>query len=225
MLILARRGNVSLALQAIDGHGVARRPVPASASFAPGQTWERVLSGRAEARLIEIAGLRPGGAELAMRPLLLQPGDLSCRDGARQVVQFGSVDGVLVSLKLQRRETGGEPTREYALADGALLHQAANCARDSRLELALTLLGRMGRADAAPYLAAMAEESGNPSLRWQALRECLGLDTAVGFSALGTVARRADDTLAGPAGALRAQLLETYPQLAALEAGGLPCPV
>lgn len=224
MLMLARRGNVSLALQAIDGRAAARRPLPRSAGFVPGQSWERVVAGSAEASRIALVRLRPGGAELAMQPVKLKAGDCHHRDGAREVVQLRSVSGILVSLKLQCRDTDGEPTREYALADGALLHQATNSSQDSRLELAMTLLGRMGRTDAAPLLGAMAEERGSASLRWQALRECLGLDTATGFAALSTVARRVDDPLAGPAGALRAQLLESYPALAALEAGDTSCP-
>lgn len=223
MLMLARRGNVTLALQAIDGRGAARRPLPCSAGFAPGRSWERMLAGAADANRIRLVRLRPGGAELAVDPVRLKAGDCDQRDGAREIVQLRSVSGLLVSLKLQHRDSCGEPMREYALADGALLHQAANCSQDSRLELALTLLGRMGRADAVPLLAAMAEEHGNSSLRWQALRECLGLDTARGFAALGTIARRAADPLSGPAGALRAQLLESYPALAALETGDHAC--
>lgn len=54
----------------------------------------------------------------------------------------------------------------------------------------------------------------SPHLRWQALRECLGLDSGAGFAALTGIAQRSDDPLAAPAGALRAQLLEAYPQLA-----------
>ena len=38
--------------------------------------------------------------------------------------------------------------------------------------------------------------------------------------ALAALARRADDPLAAPAGALRAQLLESWPQLAQLETAG-----
>ena len=64
----------------------------------------------------------------------------------------------------------------------------------------------------------MAEEAGSPHLRWQALRECLGLDSAIGFAALSAIARRSVDPLAVPAGALRAQLLEAYPQLAEVSA-------
>jgi hypothetical protein len=101
-----------------------------------------------------------------------------------------------------------------------LLHQAAGSPRDSRLELTAALLGRMGRSDAAPMLAAMAEERVSAHLRWQALRECLGLDSAAGFATLTLLAGRDDDPLAGPAAALRSQLLETYPQLAGIS----PCP-
>ena len=92
--------------------------------------------------------------------------------------------------------------------------------RESRFELAAALLGRMGRSDAAPLLAAMAEEHGGQSLRWQSLKECLGLDSGAGFAALDRIAAQAGDPLAGPATALRAQLLERYPQLA----GAVPCP-
>ena len=105
-------------------------------------------------------------------------------------------------------------TREFRLADGTLAHQAAGNPRESRFELAAALLGRMGRSDAAPLLAAMAEEHGGQSLRWQSLKECLGLDSGTGFAALSRIAAQAGDPLAAPAAALRAQLLERYPQLA-----------
>ena len=75
----------------------------------------------------------------------------------------------------------------------------------------------MGRSDAAPLLAAMAEEQGGTGMRWQALRECLGLDSALGFAALRTIAQRSGDPLAVPAGALAAQLLEQYPELAGVD--------
>ena len=73
---------------------------------------------------------------------------------------------------------------------------------------------------AAPLLAAMAQEQAGQSLRWQSLKECLGLDTAIGFSALSAIAADQDDALASPAGALKSQLLETYPVLQGL----LECP-
>lgn len=44
-LVLVRQGMATLALQAIDGAGLARRPVPDSASFPPAETYERTLAG------------------------------------------------------------------------------------------------------------------------------------------------------------------------------------
>ena len=113
------------------------------------------------------------------------------------------------------------PSREHDLSTGALLRQATGDIRASRQEVMLALLGRMRRAEAAPVMAAIATEPGDPSLRWQALRECLALDPAAGFAALSEVAGVASDPLAGPAGALRAQLREAYPELASL--AGVAC--
>jgi len=220
-LLLLRSGSASLALQALDGPGLARRPAAVSAAFAPTETWEIVLGGRAEIERVRLVAPRPGGAELAREPLLLEPSTVCHRLGSREALPVRRVDGTLVTLKLQRH-TGapGAVTCEYRLADGALLHQAAGSPRDSRLELTTALLGRMGRTDAAPLLAAMAEEQGSASLRWQALRECIGLDSGLGFATLSGIAIKPDDPLAAPAGALRAQLLETYPELAGVQ----PCP-
>ena len=128
------------------------------------------------------------------------------------------IDGALVTLRLQRRRENADVTREYDLTDGALLHQAAGNPRDSRLELMLALLGRMGRGDAAPHMAVLATGNAGSALRWQAVRECLALDTQIGFAALATIAARPEDPLSGPAGALRAQLIEAWPQLEELEA-------
>ena len=102
-------------------------------------------------------------------------------------------------------------TREFALADGALIHQAAGNPRDSRVEMMLALLGRMGRSDAAPLAAAIAREPGSAGMRWQALREALALDTLAGMRALAALAA---DELHQPASALRAQLVTLHPQLA-----------
>lgn len=219
-LMLARGPRATLALQAIDGAGLARRAAPLSVSFPPSETVERVLAGSARADLVRVIGTRPGAADLVTAEVALAPGTAQRRDGSREALVLREVAGSLVTLKLQRRTAQGVVTREYRLADGALVHQAAGSPRDSRLELTAALLGRMGRTDAAPLLGAMAEENASPALRWQALRECLALDTATGFAALTTLARRSDDPLCGPAGALRAQLIETYPQLA----GATRCP-
>lgn len=219
-LLLARCQGVSLLLQAVDGVGLAGRPAPVSASFAPARCWEHILAGEATGELVRIVGADASSATLERQPLALAPGMVLDRQGAREVPLLRAVQGTLVSLKLVCRLGGGQVMREYRLSDGGLVHQAAGSPRDSRLELTAALLGRMGRTDAAPMLAAMAEEHGSAHLRWQALRECLGLDAAAGFATLTRLAERANDPLARPAAALRAQLIETYPQLAEVQ----PCP-
>ncbi len=127
------------------------------------------------------------------------------------------VERRLVCLRLSRDNPDPRPTREYDPASGALRREASGSARLSRHEAMLALLGRMKRIDAAPVMAEMACEPGPDSLRWEALRECLALDTATGFAALTALARAAGDPLAHPAGALRAQLIEAHPQLLQLE--------
>jgi hypothetical protein len=75
----------------------------------------------------------------------------------------------------------------------------------------------MGRSEAVSEMTQMALEPGADSLRWQALREALALDSAAGFAGLCRIVRAADDPLAMSAGTLRAKLLDDYPQLTGLE--------
>ena len=219
-LVIASAGNAALVLQALDGTALARRPAALSVSFTPGESHDHVLAGFAQGRLVELASETAHGAELVTAPCSLEPGQVRHRAGAHRALLIDSAPATLVTLKLQRRPLAGAVTREFDLGGGNLAHQAAAGPRDSRYELTATLLGRMGRTDAAPLLGAMAEEQGGASLRWQALKECLGLDSAQGFAALSRIAGQEGDPLAHPALALRRQLIATYPGLA----GTAPCP-
>lgn len=51
------------------------------------------------------------------------------------------------------------------------------------------------------------------SLRWQAMREALAMDSTAGLDLLAMLATSPGDPLAGPAAALRTSLLETRPEL------------
>ena len=212
-LLLARNGQVTLTLVALDGSELAKRPAPQSINFGPNETWELILAGHATTELIVCEPNGPRSASLVSRSLALAPGVVSQRDGQREARLLRSVEGTLVSLRLQRRRANAGPTREYSLENGALVYQAAGNPRDSRLELMLALLGRMQRKDAAPLMAGLAQGDASAALRWQALRECLALDTQTGFAALSAIAAAAGDALAVPAGVLRAQLVEAHPQL------------
>ena len=220
-LMIAKAGLATLTLVALDGVGLSRAPAPVAISYAPGEAWEQVLAGEAAAEMVtcDVASgpVEKADARLIRTPLVLREGECLARDCRSQALLLNRVDGRLVTLRLHRPQKGIDPVREYALDSGKLLHRAAGTPAESRYELMISLLGRMGRADATPLLASMALGGDSPGLRWQAVRECLGLDTATGYTALAKLAVRADDPLAAPAGALRAQLLESWPQLAQLE--------
>lgn len=219
-LLLARSGATTLALTVVDGAGLSRQAAAESVSYPPNHSWEHVLAGAARAELIDCLAADDRPVQLERRSLTLGAGSVLARDSSRRALLLHDVTGRLVTLRLQRRHPGDAVCREHRLADGVLVHQAAGSARDSRIELAASVLGRMGRAEAAPLLAAMAQEEGSPGLRWQVLRECLALDTAAGFAALSAIAASSHDVLAVPAGALRAQLIERHPELKELA----PCP-
>jgi hypothetical protein len=217
-LLLARSGNVTLSLSVVDGLALADQPAPDSVSFAPMESWEHILAGHGVALMIECCPTGPQSAKLRRSVEPLQPGKILRRDGARVARILTSVDNSLVTLRLQRRPVDAGPAREYHLASGRLMRQAAGNPRDSRIEMMMALLGRMARSDAAPLMAQLAREVGSAALRWQALRECLALDTQQGFAALTAIAVDPGDPLAGAAGKLRAQLIESWPQLEELEA-------
>ena len=219
-IVVARCATSALTLHCISGIGLSRQPEAETASFLPAETWERVLAGSAEATQVRIAQVGPDSADLERITIHLRESDVRYRNGRDEALLVRSVPTSFVQLRLQRRTDTLLPVRQYRLVDGHLVHQAAGTPRDSRLELTAALLGRMKRRDAAPMLAAMAEERGSDGLRWQVLRECLALDTATGFRTLATIANRADDPLRQPATALRATLIAMHPELQEL----VPCP-
>lgn len=217
-LLLARSGNVTLSLVAVDGDGFAERPEPVTADFPDNEVWERVMSGEAYVELVDRLLLENGATLLDSTGIELEPGRVLYRKGRRQALLLREVSGCLVMLRLQRRRTDAGPNFEYDLSDGRLVHRAAGSPKDSRLELMMALAGRMNRIDAVPHMSAIALGEGDRAVRWQAVRECLALDTLTGFETLNTLARSEADELSGIANALRSSLVEAHPQLAEMTA-------
>ena len=217
-ILLAQTGRAQLMLQAREpGDGEM-----ASYNFCDAIRFDAVLAGAADARLVRNLGPGRDCAHFSEERLMLRPGNRLASDLNCEALVIDRVEKRTVVLRLLRTAENPQPAREYDAADGRLLHQSSGKIATSRREAIVALLGRMGREDAAPAIAQIAIDDGDISLRWQAMREALALDTETGFRALVTVARRSQDPLAGQAGALRAQLLETYPQLAKLEADQCP---
>ncbi|KHK89393.1 hypothetical protein [Novosphingobium malaysiense] len=217
VLVLASSGRASLALAAYEGAALAALPAPRTARFSPQETWIHVLSGTGTADLI----LRRDGPDdrevLQSGAVELRPGTAFYRYGPRQALQVRSVQGSLVLLRLQRAFADTEPAREFSLPDGTLVHQAAAQPHDTRLELAVSVLARMGRKDAVGAMAAIASgdtfKDASQSLRWQALREVLALDTAAGLDLLARLSADPEDPLSHPVASLHASLLDTWPDL------------
>lgn len=212
-LLLAQAGRAQLMLQAREP-GVMDNPAHV---FCDATRFDAVLAGRADARIVRIAERHGDAVRFTEERLSLRPGHRLAFDLGTEALALDRVEGRFVVLRLMRSAARPQPGREYEAATGRLVLQSAGQIATSRQEAIIALLGRMGRTDAAPHIAAIARKDGDVSLRWQALREALALDTATGFCALATVARSADDPLAPQAGALRARLLETCPQLAQVE--------
>lgn len=219
-LVLAREGPVTLTLVCTTAERLRGLAESETAQFPATECWEVFVAGRGRAELIERRPAPGGSHSIRRTPLSIEPGRTVCRDAQRQALHLLACDGNLVSLRLQRRKAGFAATDEIGLRDGAIVRRSAGDPLESRVELAMAILGRMGRADAAPHMAAIARESGSQALRWQALRECLSLDTLAGFTVLTEIARSPSDELAPAAGALRSQLVEAHPELDEV----VPCP-
>ncbi len=229
LLVLAR-GRAQLLLQAKEpslapapkaGGAVPGRPA-ASVSFSDGERYEVVIAGRARANIVRRSEVAGSDVTLHEEPIVLEPGACLAFDCRTEALVVEEVRTRLVTLRLECAAADPAPTRQFERATGRLLGQSCGDLETSRREMIIALLGRMERTEAAPDLARVACEQGDLSLRWQALRECLALDTATGFTALSDLAARTGDPLAADAGALRAQLIETYPQLQSLELRSCP---
>jgi hypothetical protein len=212
-LALAKCGRAMLSLAAQAPGSTELETV----GFADGERHDLVLAGAGEGTFVR----RDRDGTLDLENVALAPGTRLALVATCEALLVTRVRQGLVTLRLARMVEAAQPSREYRLVDGALAGQSAGDPRSGRHELMLSVLGRMGRAEAAPVLAEMTRD-GSEHLRWQALRECLALDTATGFRTLSAIARDPADTLAPQAGTLRAQLLEAHPQLATLE--DRPCP-
>ena len=213
LLQLANAGRAGLSLLLYEQGGFAQ---PLSASFTGGECHELVLAGGASGLLLHVRHAQSERVSIHRERCDWQAGSVISYRGADRAKIVEEVHGRMVLLRLTRSPQVPVDAHEYRLSDGALLHRASGSRQESRQDVALAVLHAMGRVDAAPVMADMAQEQGQ-RLRWQALRHCLSLDTQAGFCALAKVAMTPDDPLAGPANQLKGELLTLYPQLLGLE--------
>ncbi len=216
--LLARSGRAQLMVQTREPGTYGAESI----TLSDATRYDAVLAGRAEARILRAHSAGEDRVDISAQAMVLTGKERIALDRTSETLVVDVVERRLVTLQLMRDAADPEPKRSFNLKTGRLVSQSAASVAISRQEAMIALLGRMGRRDAAPELARIALAAKDVSLRWQALRECIALDSACGFCTLARVARTGDDPLAAAAGALRAQLLETYPEFARLEADRCP---
>ena len=209
VLELARAGRAALSLMVY--RPVAARQ-PQSVCLTSGDRHEICLQGEAEVLAFDATGFGKRRAVLVTAITSIRPAWSAVFDNSRQGKIVTAVACPLVILRLQRDLPDPLPAREYRLEDGGLIHESAADRGDSRRELALALLGSMGRTDALPIIA-QAALAGPAHVRWEAVRQGLALDSGAGFAILSGIAGDAADPLSPAAAALRAHLIKAYPQL------------
>lgn len=110
------------------------------------------------------------------------------------------------------------PSREYALPEGRLIKAISACKRTSQQIVALGVLGTLAHRPALGAMERLAlDMAAERDLRWEALRQVLGIDARAGMALLGRLAARGGDVLSAPAAKLRRDLIGAQPDLAALE--------
>jgi hypothetical protein len=208
-LRLAGEGRAVLSLIA---HAPRARALPVSALFEDGAAHDLVLAGKGTALLHQCEGGR-----LTTREIGLAPSTRIARQGPAEARQIIAVTQPLLVLHLTRAATEPRPSYEIGLADGRCLKTISGCKRTSQQIMALGVLGALRHKGAVPAMAATAlDPVAARDLRWEALRQCLALDTRAGLSLLAALADDPDDPLAPPARALQHQLAASDPALAAL---------
>jgi len=213
-LRLATSGRASLALAA---YAIRENREPASVLFEDGEAHENVLAGAGQALCHHLSG-RLSGHVLESRAVACLPGTRLARGGANEARQFVAVNRPMLVLQLVREAESPAPSREVSLPDGRLLQQISGSKQASQQMMALGVLGALEHRSALEPMAQLARDTeATRDLRWEALRQVLGLDTAQGLALLAELAMRGDDPLAPPAAQLSRDLLAAHPALAQLE--------
>ena len=207
---LAESGRASLALAAYAKREYRQ---PGSVLFEDGEAHEIVLAGAGQALRHRIGA---GGLESCTIPCA--PGTRLARGGTQEARQFVAVARPLLVLQLVREAAAPAPSREVSLPDGALLQTIDASKQTSQQMMALAVLGALDHRPALEPMARLARNGAAArDLRWEALRQVLGLDAARGLALLADLAGSAGDVLAAPAAQLRQSLLAAQPELASLE--------
>lgn len=188
--------------------------VSSSALFEDAVVHEMVVAGSGEALVHRLAG-----AVVSTETLPLVPGVDLTRDGPDTARQITAITRPLLLLQVSVEAARPGPSREIAVDDGRLITTISGCKRTSQQMMALGVLGALGHRAGISAMARVARDRSRArDLRWESLRQVLGLDAAGGLALLAELADDPADILAAPAVALQQRLRTARPDLAALMA-------
>jgi hypothetical protein len=208
-LRIAAHGRAGLTLLAISPRA---RAMPASVLFEDCEAHEIIIAGAGEALLHrrEAAGLVTEAQDCA-------PGTRFNRKGPDAARQITAVTRPLLVLQLTREPDHPQPSEEIGVVGGALLKVISASKASSQQMMALAVLGALEHRGAMHPMAQLAKDvAADRDVRWEAVRQCLVLDTGEGLAVLAALACDPGDALHAPANALQRQLLAAHPNLAAI---------
>ncbi len=201
---LMRSGRATLSLLAYE-RPVAAPSDPETALFQDRETHEIVLSGAARGTSHTMTET----GRIVTCDHRWKAGDrIRCPDDrhARQVV---AAKEAMLLLQLTRLPGCPGPTREYRLADGALVHCASGDKAASQRFMALSVLGALGHpATLSTFEARAIDRDEDSEVRWEAVRQALAMDPRAGMSLLGRLRGDPADPLARPAADLEDTLAQ-----------------
>ena len=193
-----------------------RRSRPETVLLVDRESTELLLNGRVEGVLHRSVG-EGDPLRFESQSCVWQAGDrieLAASDGRHLLAS----DHTVLTLQLVRSAGEPRPTRKYNIGDGCLLQTASGDKQASRDLMALGVLGAMPAYGAIEVMEQIGSDTdSDPDLRWEAVRQALVVDPAIGFALLAKLERHSHDPLALPAARLKSQLIAAHPRLAEFE--------
>ncbi|MEM1195166.1 MAG: hypothetical protein AAGH57_03595 [Pseudomonadota bacterium] len=206
---LLKKGRATLTLAAYEPLEAVEEPT--SAVFSDRSRRELVLKGAAVGlthEVLEGGGDADRGANVRTRRMNWHIGDtIETRAliGARHIVR---VKRSLLLLQLTREAKQPLPVREVELASGVVTRMASGDKSASQAVMALGVLGALRAYSALDVVHQTAlNPDEDPEVRWEAVRQALGMGAVRGMEILETLVKRTDDALSKPATALKEQLV------------------
>lgn len=189
---------------------LASADAPQTALFSDREVHEIVLNGEARG----VSHIWQGEGRLTSAQHRWKKGDrieLCAQSEARQILK---VERSLLLLQLTREPKRPAPTRLISLETGKTLRTASGDKSASQAVMALGVLGALEHSAALDVIERTAlNRAEDQDVRWEALRQALGLSSACGLALLQKLEERVDDPLTNPAAALKSQLLAAQSEL------------